>query len=210
MTHLGRTLTLVLGLLTGSAVACKQSAERVPASTEPASPGLAAPDPARARADDELAKPALTDDKIQRYLKSLAPGSTLFEVPTAGRTLQTRLAASEAQEAFARQHGFASAAEYIDTLGRITLGEAQLAADVTVAGMRASAVQVIADTEKQLAVPELAAADRAAANEILAEAKRHLADLNDPDATSTGLNAGDLALVKKYQAELAAATKTTQ
>lgn len=224
MIHRSHAL-VVLVFVISSVTACKKGEKAPPASTDPTasaaptppaaaappgSPSAPQPDPdSTDSVHDELAKPSLTDDKIKRYLKASAEAGNPFLL--AGRSLKDLEAAAPAQEAFIKKYGFASADEYTDIVNRITIGESQLMVTASVETLVATTRQIITENEKRLADPALPAEAKAQAQEMINDAKQQLAAMQGPDAAAPhGLNAADLALVKKYEVELAAASKANQ
>jgi hypothetical protein len=207
MQHRVRIVAVSLFLL-ASVVACKKSDKAdkaadpaVPAAPAPGSsaeppatpPDKAAADPSPPT-DTQYAKPGLTEDNIQRYLKSL---------PDFGKADATEY------EALAKKHGFDSAADYLDTGGRVSLGELMLQNEEQYATMRAPLLTSIADTEKQAADPNMPAETKTAMTELITQTKKQLAEMEVEMKKAGGLNAADLALVKKLKPELAAAAKAS-
>lgn len=224
-----RTLILTVSsvLMVGALVACKKSdkpqpsADKAVPAASPAGGSAAAAAPAPAAAptpanDDPSApkydKPALTEAKIQSYIKSANDGHNMFEAAGAAMgalngsgSITDMKSIADEQEAVAKKYGFASYADYMDTAGRIMLGETQLGAAEMMQAAHDMQVQSIASIEKQLADPALAADTKAELTESLADAKKSLADLDAGGKDQ--LNATDLALVKKFKVDIEAAEK---
>lgn len=159
--------------------------------------------------DDDYAKPILTDDKLQRYIKSLAEGKNPFAILGAVAGPDGSLAkADEAMkelEAVAKKYGFSGQDEYLDITGRILVGQTIIGTSEMTGSIRDSLAKSIAENEKVLADPSTPAETKTSVAETLKEEKQQLADM-DKDKNG-GLNEQDLALVKKYNAELEAAQK---
>ncbi len=205
-------------------VACKKSAKTEQASLDPAAPVAPAtasgsavtatpPDPAATETteDSPFAKPTLSEDKIQRYIKSLAEQSPFDDRP---KSFEASTALEPKLEAFAKKHGFASAAEYGDTMQRIMAGGLQGGITDTVVSMRANLVETIANYEKQIADPAMAES-KATLTEMLASVKQQLVEHDAAAKEGTGanvisMNAPDLALIKKFESEITAAEKAKQ
>lgn len=159
--------------------------------------------------DDDYAKPLLTDDKMQRYIKSLAEGKDPFAIIGAIAGPDGSLAKANESikelEAVAKKYGFSGHEEYLEITGRIMVGQMMIGTSEMTGSIRDSLAKSIADNEKVLADPSTPAETKTSVAEMLKEERQQLADM-DKDKNG-GLNDHDFALVKKYNAELEAAQK---
>ncbi|HUS27320.1 MAG TPA: hypothetical protein VMZ53_02395 [Kofleriaceae bacterium] len=213
-------------LLVVTVAACKKADKPAPTADKqvtaaPAggSAAAAAPTPAEGAGDSDSSspdytKPALTEAKIQGYIKSMKDGHNPFDVIGAAAGMmngKTSIANAQAivdeQEAVAKKYGFASSEDYMDTAGRIMLGEVTLGAAGSMEQVRQMMVQSIADYEKQLADPALPAETKASLSEALADSKKSLAEMDASAKSGDQLNAADLELIKKFKTEIEAAEK---
>ncbi|MBS1120919.1 MAG: hypothetical protein H6Q90_3147 [Deltaproteobacteria bacterium] len=215
--HLGLVLWLV-----ATVVACKKGDKVDKAADEPipavattppagatATPPAAQPDPAASDASEpRFGKPGLSEDKIQRYIKSLAAGKNVFAAAAVGAngSLASVKVAMDEQEAFVKQYGFSGTSEYMDLMGRIALGQAELMAAEGAAKVREAMSKTIEETEKSLADPKLPAETKASLTEMVNESKKQLAEL-DAEVKKSELAPADLALVKKFHVEIETAEK---
>lgn len=221
-----RTCTVAISLLLVAIVACKKTDKPSADKQVPAGGGgsATAPTPTPTpKAEEEASdsehgtkydKPALTEAKIQGYIKSVKDGHTLFDAVGAAagmlngkESIGNAQAVVDDQEAMAKKYGFANFADYADTAGRIMLGEVTLGAAASMNQVRDMTVKSIADYEKQLADPSLTAEMKASLTDSLSDAKKSLADMDADAKSGDQLNAADLELVKKFKTEIEAAEK---
>lgn len=107
------------------------------------------------------------------------------------------------------KYGFASSQDYMDTAGRIMLGQVQIGAAESTSQIRDMMVKTIADYEKQLSDPSISAEMKTSLSESLAESKKSLAEMDANGKDANQLDAADLELVKKFKTEIEAADKAT-
>jgi hypothetical protein len=201
-------------VLIGSLVSCKK-AEDKPATGDPAVPSAVPPsgtpptatEPDKAAAEpsdsgnQQYAKADLSEDKIQRYIKSLGEGKNMF-TPSGSFSLDETKAWMAEQEAFAKKYGFKDGPDYMTTIGRIDFGLLLLQLADQTAARRAGLVKSIADAEASLAAPNTTAEAKAELGETVTDAKKQISEM---DAEAKSFNADDLALIKKLHTEIEAA-----
>jgi hypothetical protein len=215
MLHRIRVLAVSVTLV-ASLVACKKAEQKPAAGTAAplavasgasAPPAQAPVEPTEATApsDAKYAKKDLSEDKIQRFIKSLGEGKNMFAPPMGSLDEANKFMAE--QEAFAKKYGFKDGPDYMETTGRIDLGLMMVAMADQTAAMRASVVKSIADSEAALAAPNTPADTKAELTETIADAKKHLAEM---DAEAKSFNAEDLALIAKFKDQIQAAETANQ
>ena len=211
-------------LLLVTAAGCKKSDKpgdkQVTAAPTGSAPA-AAPSPANPEAageaesgESDYSKPALTEAKVQGYIKAMKDGHNPFAVVGAAagmmngtESIANAQAVVDEQEAIAKKYGFASSEDYMETAGRIMVGQVQLGAAASMDQIRDMTVKTIADYEKQLSDPSLSAEMKTSLSESLAESKKALAEMDAGAKDGNQLNAADLELVKKFKTEIEAADK---
>jgi hypothetical protein len=160
-------------------------------------------------ASNDYSKPTLTEEKITRFIDSMKeknnPLEFIFKAGGQMRGLAELKAKEVELNAFAGRYGFKDYTEYIDTWGRVMVGQMQLGAAQMMKGLTETTEKSIKEAEDQLKKPDLTAEQRKTYTDQIEEGKKSIADMNKTDANS--LNAADLALVEKYNAQINAAAK---
>lgn len=157
----------------------------------------------------DYSQPALTEQKMARFLDSMQeeknPLDFIFKPGGQMRGLADMKAKEFELNAYAAKYGFSDYREYIDTWGRVTVGEIQLSAAKMMKGLSESTEKTVHDAEEKLKQPNLSAEQRQMYTEQVEQGRKSIADLSKSNAN--GLNAADLALVEKYAPQLDAAAK---
>jgi hypothetical protein len=184
-------------LLSVACVSCKKAAT-------PASPSNPAAAAAVAR-DYKVAY--LTDDKIQRFIQSMGDAQNPFDAmftkaAAAPATIPGEVAALDA---FARKYGFQSYQDYMAVWGRIMVGEMTIMTEGMKTGIRDSTQKNIQSAQDQLKNPNLTPEMRKVYEQQVASGQQELQNLDKPSPSS--LNDNDLALVRKYQPQIDAASQ---
>jgi hypothetical protein len=168
--------------------------------------------PSSANAQNDYAKPYLTDEKMIKFVESLQEDVNPFEVLfKGGQMMNMSDIEKRAQEynGFARKYGFADFGDYMAVWGRIMLGDMTIAGEKMKKDMIVGMEDSIKSAEEQLKKPDLNAEMRTIYEEQIKSAKTSIEEFQKPDDTS-GLNAEDLALVTKYKPQIDEATKKYQ
>jgi len=157
--------------------------------------------PARADASTDYSKPYLTDNKMQQFLASMTeehnPLELMFKAGGQAQNLVTLNSRIEEFNSFARKYGFQDYQDYTGVWGRITVGEMQIWGAKTFEDM-------ISGAQKELKKPDLAPEMRKVYEEQVTTAQKSLDEMNNK---SSGVNAADMELIKKYQSQIDAAQK---
>jgi hypothetical protein len=191
-------LWILLGILCISCNKSSSNAPQLPVTTS-----------SNAAAINDLTKPYLTDDKVQKFLQSMSEGQNPFEYLFAPGTraatpadLASRMAALDA---FARKYGFSGYQDYVTVWGRIAVGQAVIIGESMKQSAREMAQKMIQSAEEQLKNPNLSPDMRKAYEQQVASGKQSLQQMDQPSKTT--LNDSDLALVKKYSPQITEASK---
>ncbi len=157
----------------------------------------------------DYSKPALTEEKLTRFIDSMQeeknPLEFIFNPGGAMHGVAEMKAKEVELNAYARKYGFKDYVEYIDTWGRVMVGQLQLSSAKMFQDLAESNRKSIAEAEAKLKDPSLTSEQRTMYTEQLAENKKSLADLTKTDSDS--LNAPDLGLVEKFSDRINAASK---
>jgi hypothetical protein len=157
----------------------------------------------------DYSKPALTDEKMTRFIDSMKeehnPLEFIFKAGGGMRGIADLKLKEVEFNSYARKYGFKDYVEYIDTWGRVLVGQMQIGAGKMMKGVAEMTQASIKEAESQLKKPDLTAEQRKMYTDQLEEGKKSLADMAKSDANS--LNAADLALVEKYNEQINAAAK---
>jgi hypothetical protein len=154
-------------------------------------------------------QPALTDEKITRFLASVADdkkplGLAFRPGSQAPGTAEMKFREAEF-DAYAQKHGFQHFGEYADTWNRLSQGQLQ----VDGAASRSEAIErnrkAILEAEAELIRPDVTDEERQMYTRRMQTAETNL--VNQSKADEYGLNEPDLALVKKYSARIEAAMR---
>ncbi len=175
----------------------------------PSGSASSAPASSASSGASDYSKPALTDEKIAKLIESMQEEKNPLEFIFRPGGQMRGFAEMKAKEiefnAYAKKYGFKDYTEYIDTWGRVMVGEMQLAAGKMMQGLKESTEKSIQEAEARLKDPSLLAEQKQMYTSQLEDGKKSLADFTKNDANS--LNAADLALVEKYKTQLDQAAK---
>lgn len=202
----------LLGFALVASAACgkKSGAEKALSVAKEATPAAAGTFvPSNANAQNDYAKPFLTDEKMTRFIESLQEDVNPFEVLfKGGQMMNMSDIAKRAQEynGFAQKYGFADFGDYMAVWGRIMVGDMMIASEKMKKDMIKGMEESIRNGEENLKKPDLSADMRAIYEEQVKGAKASIEEFQKPDE-APGLNAEDLALVAKYKAQIDEATK---
>lgn len=188
---------LFLLLLSVACVSCKKAAT-------PASPANAVSAAAVSR-DYKL--PYLTDDKVQRFIQSMGEAQNPFDAMfTKGSAVPGTIPGEiAALDAFARKYGFQNYQDYMAVWGRIVVGEMTIMTEGMKTGIRDSTQKNIQNAQDQLKNPNLSPEMRKVYEQQVTAGQQELQNLDKPSTSS--LNDNDLALVRKYQPQIDAASQ---
>lgn len=154
--------------------------------------------PAARKAIEDYSLPYLTDEKMVKFIASMKeernPFELMFREGGQVRGLGEMTGKLEELNASARRYGFKDYEDYLSVWGRIVVGELQLA------GVEMME-ETIKSTEDELKKPDLDPDTRKAYEEQIEASRKSLAEMK------TELNEADLALVKKYRAQIDEAAK---
>jgi hypothetical protein len=157
----------------------------------------------------DYSQPALTEQKMARFLESMQeeknPLEFIFKPGGQMRGFADMKNKEAELNAYSVKCGFSDYREYIDTWGRVTVGEIQLSAAKMMKGLSESTEKTVKAAEEKLKEPSLTAEQRQMYTEQIEQGRKSIADLTK--SNSGGLNAADLALVEKYAPQLDAAAK---
>ena len=190
--------TLAAGLAVFGLAACgKKEGARPAASSEGAAP-------AAVPAKNPYAQAALTDEKMTKFIDSMKeeknPLEFVFKQGGGMRSTMDMKAKEVEFNAYARKYGFRDYTEYIDTWGRIMVGQMQEGAAEMFKSVAEMNRKQIAEAEAKLKEPGLTAEQKQTYTEQIETANKSLADMAKTNENS--LNEADLALVKKYGPQL--------
>ncbi len=205
--------TPTIALMTAAAalaLCCAACGKKESSATgSPATGSSAASRPATTASSNPYSVPTLSDEKLTKFLESMKedknPLEVIFKQGGGMRSFADMKARQAEYDAFARKYGFKDATEYIDVWGRVMVGGMQLASRKMMAGLNETYQKQITQAEEALKKPGLSAEEKKMYEDQIDSAKRSLADSSKPE--TSGLNAADLALVEKYQAQIDAASK---
>jgi hypothetical protein len=180
---------------------------------ENASPSGSASSPASSSSSSsgksDYSKPALTEEKLTRFIDSMQEEKNPLEFifkPGGGMRGMMDMKAKEVElNAYARKYGFKDYVEYIDTWGRVMVGQMQIGAAKMFQGLRESSQKSMEEAEAKLKDPSLTAEQRRLYTEQVESSKKSLADMAKADTNS--LNAADVTLVEKFSDRINAAAK---
>ncbi|HEX8984635.1 MAG TPA: hypothetical protein VF767_04365 [Bryobacteraceae bacterium] len=194
------TIAIAAALLTATGCGKKDpAAGPAPASAPAASAPAASPS-----GQSDYSKPALTEEKLTRFIESMQeeknPLEFIFKSGGGMRSAAEMKAKEIELNAYARKYGFKDYLEYIDTWGRVMVGQMQVGAAKMFSGMAEGARKNIQEAEAKLKDPSLSPGQRKLYVEQAEQGKRSLAELTQ--ANANGLNAADLALVEKFNDRL--------
>ena len=151
----------------------------------------------------DYSKPALTEEKLTRFIESMQEEKNPLEFIFKGGGMQSaaEMKAKEIElNAYARKYGFRDYVEYIDTWGRVMVGQMQVGAAKMFSGMAEGARKNIQEAEAKLKDPALSPEQRQKYVEQAEQGKQSLAEMTKTEAN--GLNAADLALIEKLNDRL--------
>jgi hypothetical protein len=203
-------LLAAMALVTSFACGKKSGAEKAFSAAKGAAKEAAATvAPSSADAQNDYARPYLTDEKMARFIESLREDVNPFEVLfKGGQMMKMSDIEKKAQEynGFARKYGFADFGDYMAVWGRIMVGEMLITSEE----WKKSSVKMMEDTirsaEESLKKPDLSPDMRTMYEEQIKSSKASIEESQKPDE-NPGLNAEDLALVAKYKAQIEEVTK---
>lgn len=203
-------LLAIMALVMSFACGKKNAAEKAfSAAKEAAKEAAGTVAPSGANAQNDYAKPYLTEEKMAKFIESLQEEVNPFEVLfKGGQMMNMRDIEKRTKEynGFAQKYGFADFGDYMAVWGRIMVGDMMIAAEKMKANMLKGMEDSIKSAEEQLKKPDLSAEMRTIYEEQVKSSKTSIEEFQKPDDTS-GLNAEDLALVAKYKAQIDEATK---
>ena len=203
-------LMAVMALVMSFACGKKSGAEKAfSAAKEVAQEAAGTVAPSSSNAQNDYAKPYLTEEKMTKFIESLQEDVNPFEVLfKGGQMMNMSDIEKRTQEynGFARKYGFADFGDYMAVWGRIMVGDMMIAGEKMKTDMIKGMEESILSAEENLKKPDLSPDMRTIYEEQIKSAKTSIEEFNKPDDTS-GLNAEDLALVAKYKAQIDEATK---
>jgi predicted small lipoprotein YifL len=201
--HTALCTTAIMAVVTLAATGCGKKGPAPASSSASSSARNSSP------AGTDYSKPALTEEKISRFIDSMKEKNNPLEFIFKAGGQMRGLAELKAKEielnAFARRYGFKDYTEYIDTWGRVMVGQMQIGAAKMMKSMTEMTEKSIKEAEDQLKKPDLTAEQRQMYTDQIEQGKKSIAGMNKTDANS--LNAADLALVEKYNEQINAAAK---
>jgi len=165
-------------------------------------PGASAASPSSSGQSD-YSRPALTEEKLTRFIESMQEEKNPLEFIFKGGGMHSaaEMKAKEIElNAYARKYGFKDYVEYIDTWGRVMVGQMQVGAAKMFHGMAEGARKNIQEAEAKLKDPALSPEQRQKYVEQAEQGKQSLAEMTKTEAS--GLNAADLALIEKLNDRL--------
>lgn len=165
--------------------------------------------PSSASAQNDYAKPYLTEEKMAKFIESLKEDVNPFDVLfKGGQMMNMRDIEKRAQEynSFAQKYGFADFGDYMAVWGRIMVGDMMIAGEKMKKDMIKGMEDSIKSAEEQLQKPDLNAEMKTIYEEQIKSSQASIEEFQKPDE-SPGLNAEDLALVAKYKDQIDEATK---
>jgi hypothetical protein len=185
---------LLLLLSSVACVSCKRAAI-------PASPANAA------AAAHDYKVPYLTDDNVQRLIQSMGEAQNPFDAMfTKGSAVPGTIPGQVAAlDAFARKYGFQGYQDYMAVWGRIAVGEMTIMTEGMKTSIRDSTQKNIQNAQEQLKNPNLSPDMRKVYEQQVTAGQQELQNLDKPSTSS--LNDNDLALVRKYQPQIDAASQ---
>jgi hypothetical protein len=197
-----RTIAIAAaGLLLAAGCGKKESAAPSGSASSPASPDSSG--------KSDYSKPALTEEKLTHFVESMQEDKNPLEFIFKPGGAMVNVAEMKAKEielnAFARRYGFKDYREYIDTWGRVMVGQMQVGAAKMLHGLSESTEKSIQEAEAKLKDPSLTAEQRQMYTEQIASGKDSMASLAKTNTHQ--LNAADVALVEKFNDRLNAAAK---
>ena len=160
-------------------------------------------------AQNDYTKPYLTDEKMTKFIESLQesvnPFEVLFKQGGQMRSMSEVTARAEEFNGFARKYGFADYGDYMAVWGRIMVGDMLVASEEMTKGTIKMMEESIRTAEENLKKPDLNAEMRKIYEDQITSSKSSIEEFKKTD--TSGLNEADLALVKKYKAQIDEATK---
>lgn len=160
--------------------------------------------PARTSSANDYKVPALTEDKIQKFISSMKeqnnPLEFLFKQGGAMRNIAEMKAKEIEFNAFAQKYGFKDYTEYVDTWGRIMVGQMQISSQQMLKGLNESLEKSAKEAEENLKKPNLSPETKEMYQSQIDSYKKSVAEAEKTD--DSGLNAIDLALVAKYNDQI--------
>ena len=209
----GKGFLIVLAIMAlAMSFACgkKNAAEKAfSAAKEAAKEAAGTVAPSSANAQNDYAKPYLTEEKMTKFIESLQEEVNPFEVLfKGGQMMNMSDIEKRTQEynGFAQKYGFADFGDYMAVWGRIMVGDMMIAGEKMKKVMLKGMEDSIRIADENLKKPDLRPEMRSIYEEQIKGAKTSIEEFQKPDETS-GLNAEDLALVAKYKAQIDEATK---
>lgn len=208
-------LIALAGLALVMSVACgkKSGADKaLSAEKEAAKEAAGTFAPSNANAQNDYAKPFLTEEKLTRFIESLQedvnPFEVLFKGGAGGQMMNMSEIEKRAQEfnGFARKYGFADFGDYTAVWGRILVGDMMIASEQMKKDLIKGMEESIQSAEENLKKPDLSPDMRSIYEEQIKSARETIEESQKPDDTS-GLNAADQALVAKYKPQIDEAAK---
>ncbi|HWO24040.1 MAG TPA: hypothetical protein VNO30_35100 [Kofleriaceae bacterium] len=190
----------------GSAAQPTEPAEPAEPTAQPTEPA----EPSDPRHD--YTKPYLTDEKLAKFIESMQeaqhPFEVVFKQPGPVRSMRDLQVKLEIANAFTRKYGFKDYEDYLAVWARIIVGQAQIMGDEVTKSVKQMTADAAKKAEEALKQPGLDPELRKMYEEQLAEIKKQgEADQSEAAQPEALLNAADLALVKKYQAQIENAVK---
>lgn len=206
-------LLAVMALVMSFACGKKSEAEKaLSAAKEVAQEAAGTVVPSSTNAQNDYAKPYLTDEKMTKFIESLQEDVNPFEVLFKGGQMMNMSdieKRTKEYNGFAQKYGFADFGDYMAVWGRIMVGDMMIAGEKMKKDMIKGMEESIKSAEEQLQKPDLNAEMRTIYEEQIKSSKTSIEESQKPDDTS-GLNPEDLALVAKYKAQIDEATKKYQ
>ena len=148
----------------------------------------------------------LTDDKIQRFIQSMGEAQNPFEAMfTKAGAVGGIPGEVAALDAFSRKYGFQGYQDYMAVWGRIMVGEMTIMTEGMKKDIRDSTQKNIQNAQDQLKNPNLSPEMRKVYEQQVASGQQELQNMDKPSPSS--LNDNDLALVRKYQPQIDAASQ---
>jgi len=161
-------------------------------------------------AAQDYTQPYLTDERMKNFIASMKeehnPFEMVFKEGGQMRSLSDLRERMEEYNEFARKYGFKDYEDYITVWGRITVGEIMLFAEESQKSTVKSFEDSIKNAEEELKKPDIAPEMKKMYEEQISSYKESLEEMKSGKEQES-LNAADLELVKKYKAEIEAASQ---
>jgi hypothetical protein len=159
---------------------------------------------------NDYTKPYLTEAKMEKFVESLKESMNPFDVVLKGGQTQSLMGLKDKMEEFnsyAKKYGFNDYYDYMAVWGRITVGEMMIAAKDMEKGTVEMLQNSIKTAEESLKKPDLMPEMKTMYEEQIASSKKSIEEMQKPSTDSSSLNESDLALVRKFKAQIEEATK---